>query len=170
MKRNRVRAVLAMAFSLAAAILAQEAPGAFLQAELQTAVKAKKAKVGDPVKARIASAMPLPDGTLLSSGTTLLGEVRAVQPNSISISFDQIEAEGKKRPLALSVRAAMLPGGPKGEPAPVKAVSAQSGSVIGMPGVSLEIDEGPQHASKFTSEAKDFQLKQGTQLMLAVVK
>ncbi len=167
-KRNmriiRLTAVLVASFSQPVGAWAQ-APGSFIQAELQTAIKAKRAKVGDTVKARVVNAVPLPDGTLISTGTILLGEIRASEPNSISISFDWMEKDDQKTKLLLSIRAAMMPGGPRSE-----TKSAQTGSVIGMPGVSLEIDEGPQHASKFGSASKDFQLKQGMQLMLAVVQ
>jgi hypothetical protein len=156
----------------------------FVQAELLKTIKAKSAK----------------------------GEVRAADPNSLSISFEQVELSGKKTPLSLSIRAAMMPGGPqkssgdagnspldaatpnahpiKGGTAqlsdktqnaaqnaatgsgevsqPGRAVAAQTGSVIGMPGVTLQVDDSPQHASKFESSGKELQLKQGLQLMLAV--
>jgi len=39
-----------------------------------------------------------------------------------------------------------------------------------MPGATLEIDDTPQHASKFKSNGGEFQLKSGLQLMLAVVE
>jgi len=56
-------------------------------------------------------------------------------------------------------------------PGPVQGITVQTGTVIGMPGVTLEVDEGPQHASKFvTSGDKELQLKSGLQLMLAVVE
>jgi len=37
-----------------------------------------------------------------------------------------------------------------------------------MPGVALDVDKGPQHASKFVAADKELQLKSGLQLMLAV--
>jgi len=49
-------------------------------------------------------------------------------------------------------------------------VAAHTGSVIGMPGVTLEVDEGPERTSKFVSADKELQLKSGMQLMLAVVE
>ena len=161
--------VLAHVLSLCLVAWAQT-PSSFIQAELETGIKLKRAKTGDPVRARVVNAVPLPDGTVLSGGTVLLGEIRSAEPNSIAISFDQMQADGKKRQLALSIRAAMMPGGPKLETKSVREISAHSGSVIGMPEVSLEIDEGPKHASKFASERKDFQLKPGMQLMLALVQ
>jgi len=184
----------------------------FVQAELLKTIKAKSAKVGDPVRARAVSAVLLPGGIAIPEGTILEGEVRAADTNSLSISFDQAELSGKKTPLSLSIRAALMPGGPQkslggnasvdsaapnvhpmnggsATPVPVKTqtatptahpdsggvaqpgrpVAAQAGSVIGMPDVTLQVDDSPQHASKFESSGKELQLKQGLQFMLAVV-
>lgn len=184
----------------------------FLQAELLKTIKAKSAKVGDPVKARAVSAVLLPGGIAIPEGAILLGEVRAADTNSLSISFDQAELGGKKTPLSLSIRAALMPGGPQksvggnasvdaaapnvhpmsggsANPVPVttqqatpsarpdsgpvvqpgRPVAAQAGSVIGLPDVTLQVDDSPQHASKFESSGKELQLKQGLQFMLAVV-
>jgi hypothetical protein len=184
----------------------------FVQAELLKTIKAKSAKVGDPVRARAVSAVLLPGGIAIPEGTILEGEVRAADTNSLSISFDQAELSGKKTPLSLSIRAALMPGGPQkslggnasvdsaapnvhpmnggsATPVPVttqqatptahpdsgavvqpgRPVAAQAGSVIGMPDVTLQVDDSPQHASKFESSGKELQLKQGLQFMLAVV-
>jgi hypothetical protein len=48
------------------------------------------------------------------------------------------------------------------------AVAAHPGSVIGMPGVTLSVDEAAPFASKFTIANKDMQLPQGVQLMFTV--
>jgi len=157
------RIMIAAAVCLPWSSLAQNRQ--FIQAELLKTIKAKTAKEGDPVKARAANAVVLPGGVTISEGTILLGEVRAADPNSLSISFEQAELHGKKTPLSLSIRAAMMPGGPQNN---VDGVAAQTGSVIGMPGVTLQVDDSPQHASKFASSGKELQLKQGLQLMLAV--
>jgi len=137
----------------------------FIQAELVKTIKAKSAKAGDPVKARAVNAVSLPGGVKISEGAILLGEVRSADPNSLGISFEQIEIGGKKTPLALSIRAAMMPSGPQNN---VDGVAAQAGSVIGMPGVTLKVDDSPQHTSKFESSGKELQLNQGLQFMLAV--
>jgi len=50
------------------------------------------------------------------------------------------------------------------------ASAAQTGTVLGMPGVKLQVDDTPQHASKFQSSAADLQLSEGLNLMLAVVQ
>ncbi len=179
----------------------------FIQAELLKTIKAKKAKVGDVVKARPVQAVTLPNGFTIPADATLLGEVHAVDDKSLAISFDQVEIKGKTTPVKLSIRSAMMPnqegaaarpgdatrsldaatpgdrpvrGGvpragkvtesePPSATQPGAAVAAHTGAVIGMPGVTLDVDEGPQRASKFVSADKELQLKSGLQLMLAVV-
>ncbi len=185
----------------------------FIQTELLKPIKAKKAKVGDAVKARAVQALIIPGGVTVPEGATIVGEVRAVDEHSIAISFDQVEIKGKTTPVKLSIRGAMMPGGPaarsnagdspigvstpadrpmqggrvplqertkgaaeadSGSSAPGSQpghnVAAQTGTVIGMPGVTLQVDEGPERASKFVSAEKELQLKSGLQLMLAVVE
>jgi len=190
-------------------VASEQGPKLFIQAELLKSVKAKKAKVGDVVKARVVQAVTLPDGTTIAQDTTLVGEVRAVDEKSLAISFDQAQIKGKTTPVKFSIRSAMMPGEAPaaatspgdatssldaatpgnrpihgGVPTPGKvtetapqgsansggAVAGHTGSVIGMPGVTLEVDEGPQRASKFVSGDKELQLKSGLQLMLAVVE
>jgi hypothetical protein len=146
---------------LAALVGAAQDSKPFLQAELIKTIKAKSAKPGDAVSARTANAVAMAGGVNIPQGTILLGEVRAASPTSLTISFDQAELGGKKTPLNLSIRAAMLPTGPQ------SSVAAQAGAVIGMPGVTLQVDDSPQHASKFESSGKDLQLNKGLQLMLA---
>lgn len=180
----------------------------FIQAELLKTIKAKKAKVGDVIKARPVQAVTLANGLTIPDDATLVGEVRAVDEKSLAISFDEAQIKGKTTPVKLSIRSAMMPGEapastrpgdatssldaatpgnrsirggapptrkvtesePPGSASPGSAVAAHTGSVIGMPGVTLEVDEGPQRASKFVSADKELQLKSGMQLMLAVVE
>jgi hypothetical protein len=47
-------------------------------------------------------------------------------------------------------------------------MAAQTGSVIGMPGVVLQVDEDGGHPSKFISASPNLELKSGLQLMLVV--
>ncbi len=179
----------------------------FIQAELLKTIKAKKAKVGEVVKARAVQAVILPNGFTIPEGSTLLGEVRAVDEKSLAISIDQAEIKGKMTSVKLSIQSAMMPGQVaaatriddesssrdaampgnrpiRGGVPPARTVTAtaaqnsansgsgvaaHTGSVIGMPGVTLEVDDGPQRASKFVSADKELQLKSGLQLMLAVV-
>jgi len=136
----------------------------FVQAELLKTIKAKNAKPGDPVKARAVTSANLPGGVSIAEGAVLLGQVRSADPRSLAISFDEAEMDGKKTPLSLSIRAAMMPGGSETH----SGVAAQTGSIIGMPGVTLHVDDSPQHASKFESAGKELQLSHGLQLMLSV--
>jgi hypothetical protein len=151
-----------LAVFFAAGFAPAQTSGRFVQAELLTGIKTKTAAVGDAVKARVASSANLPNGTMLPRNTEIFGQVRAVDANSVAISFDRIDLDGKPVPLHLSIRAAMAPDTGQNTP-------AQAGSVIGLRGVTLEVDDGPQHASKFRAEGKNLQLKPGLQLMLGVV-
>lgn len=49
-----------------------------------------------------------------------------------------------------------------------KATAAHTGSVIGLPGVTLQIEDGPEAVSTFVSAKKNLQLESGIQLMLVV--
>jgi hypothetical protein len=49
-----------------------------------------------------------------------------------------------------------------------KATTAHTGSVIGLPGVTLQIEDGPAAVSTFVSAKKNLQLESGLQLMLVV--
>ena len=49
-----------------------------------------------------------------------------------------------------------------------KATAAHTGSVIGLPGVTLQIEDGPAAVSTFISAKKNLQLESGLQLMLVV--
>ena len=51
-----------------------------------------------------------------------------------------------------------------------KPTLAHTGSVIGLPGVTLQIDDGPEAVTTFVSEKKSLQLDSGLQLMLLVVQ
>jgi hypothetical protein len=51
---------------------------------------------------------------------------------------------------------------------PGKPTTAHAGSVIGLPGVTLVIDDGPNATSTFVSAKKNFQLDSGLQMILVV--
>jgi hypothetical protein len=81
-------------------------------------IDAKKAKVGDPVKAKTLQVIALPSGDHLAKGSLVIGHVAAVdpytfdttpyahqKPSQISIHFDKIEQGGASIPVKLSVRA-----------------------------------------------------------------
>ncbi len=49
-----------------------------------------------------------------------------------------------------------------------KATAAHTGSVIGLPGVTLQIEDGPAAVSTFVSAKKNLQLESGLQMMVVV--
>lgn len=57
---------------------------------------------------------------------------------------------------------------PEAAATPAPYMAAHTGSVIGMPGVALEVDEDGQRPSKFLSNSPNLELKQGLQFMLVV--
>ncbi len=159
----KIPASLAASLIGLAALAPAQAPSRFVQVQLENTIKSKKAKVGDKVKAKAIADAALANGPKIAAGDEFLGHVRAVEPDSLAISFDEVTVKGKRTPLALSIRAAMMPGASASER---EGAVAESGAVIGMPGVTLHIDDTPQHASKFQSTGKDLQLKEGLNLML----
>jgi hypothetical protein len=162
--------VRSMVAGLLAACLLAGAQTRFIQAELQTGIKTKKAKVGDPVKARTTADVTLANGVNIPTGTTLLGELRSVEPNAVSISFDAWQKGAKTEPLKLSIRAAMMPvAGPHGTRDPQRA-EAQTGAVIGLDGVTLKVDESGHEPTKFQSAKDELKIDKGLQLMLALVE
>jgi hypothetical protein len=209
-----------IAISIAFAMLPAVAQPArvHVQIELVSAVRTKKAKVGDKVKAKTASPLILPDGTAVPATSPITGTIREVTADSggkssVSISFDQVEVFGKKMPAAFFVQAAMMPGGPAGEPRDPATISpsdvphdhamagrrqtvqdsaevqskapstpaepgapeasgttaAHTGSVIGVPGLTLQVDEDGRQPTKFESNAPNLELKPGLQLMLTLI-
>ena len=197
-----------------------------VQAGLLTTVKATKAKPNDPITAQTVTPLTLKDGTVIPVGSTLLGHVLKVEPDSadrhlssITVKFDLVELKKKaKLPLNLSLVSALAPT-PVGAPgsklvapsegplpndhplngqaynviqdtpslastthghsgisngeasgAQGKPTSAHTGSVIGLPGVTLQIDDGPEAVTTFVSAKKNLQLDSGLQLMLVVVQ
>ena len=160
---------LIMAGVLATCLLA-DAQSRFIQAELVSGIRTKNAKVGDSVRARTTADATLANGTTIPKGSILLGELRSVEPNAVSVSFDAWQNGGKKAPLKLSVRAVMMPStGDRGARNPQRA-AAQTGSVIGLDGVTLKVDESGQEPTKFESTQGELKIDKGLQLMLAVVE
>ncbi len=214
-----------LAITTAAAISAQTPPAVpvqHIQAELSLPLKLAKAKAGDKLKAQTISLVTLPNGAAIPAGSTLLGQIREVDAASVTVAFDQVNADGKKIPLAVTLVAAALIGGAKTQMSvgsgnakmdssspsdhplngsrysvteagnnaangvsheslsevnaavsgPVVRrgtdVPAHAGSVIGMPGITMTVDDGPPYASKFQLTGKDLQIPKGVQLMFSV--
>lgn len=160
MRRILTASLLTVVTGLVGTVFAQTRS---VQAELLTTIKAKKAKAGDPVKARVVESATV-NGVEVAYDAMLLGEVRSADANSIAISFGQVDFKGKRTALNLEIRAAMMPGGDTSNTA--RKENAQNGSVIGMLGVTLHTGVAAGQASRFESESKNFELKRGLQLML----
>jgi hypothetical protein len=185
-----------------------------IQAQLGTAVKLKKAKPGDKLKATTVASVTLANGTAIPSGSLVLGHVLQADASSLTVSFDTANVDGRKIPLNITLVAIAKIGGSSGSsnakmnsPSPddhpldgrareavqagsdilsnvgheslsevnagagnsdAKMVPAHPGSVIGLPGITLAVDEAPPFASKFTIATKDMQLPDGIQLMFSV--
>ncbi|HLK19562.1 MAG TPA: hypothetical protein VKT81_11415 [Bryobacteraceae bacterium] len=142
----------------------------FVQAELTTPIKTKKAKVGDPVKARTISEVKLPNDITVPAGSVLLGELRSLDPDSVSISFDAFQNGSKTTPLKLNIRAAMMPVQGKDGTREAQRAEATTGAVIGLDGVSIKVDESGHEPTKFQSSKGELKLDKGLQLMLGVVE
>jgi len=91
--------------------------GQDLQVELSTAVKAKKAKVGDTVTAVIVAPVKLSSGLVIPAGSKVVGHVRKAEADSgdahtsfIALSFEEIDLKkGQTVPLHCFIRAALMP-------------------------------------------------------------
>lgn len=164
----RTLAALAAAAIACAALASAQAPSRFLQVQLDNTIKTKKAKVGDKVRAKALADTVLVNGLKVSEGDEILGQVQSVDSTSVAISFDQVLLGTKKKPLALSIRAAMAP--PTTQSNDRAGVVAKAGDVVGVPGLTLQVDDSPRHASKFQSSTPDFELKHGLLLMLGLVE
>jgi len=84
-----------------------------VQIELTSTIRAKKAKVGDAVKARTVSALILPNQTVIREGSKLTGHVcvansgrSGTNPATIGIAFDEVQVKsGAEVRLHFSIRA-----------------------------------------------------------------
>ena len=83
-----------------------------IQAELTTAVKLTKTKVGDKLKASTVTQVSIPSGPTIPAGSTIMGQVQKVDGAAVTLAFDQVNVDGKKIPLNITLVAAAVMGGP----------------------------------------------------------
>jgi len=165
---------------------------------LVTKLDTKKSKVGDPVIAKTLNPLTLTDGTIVPSGSKLIGKLTQVQAKStgaatLAISFDQLE---KKGTAAISIKASIagiapLPdsgggGGAAGNDLPMKGTAAQNAAQTGMSmgpgggetpipsgssikGVTLNPTPAPDGSSVLQSSDKDIKLETGTRLEIGLI-
>jgi hypothetical protein len=95
------------------------APGMTLNAELNSSIDSKKAKVGDKVEAHTTEALRSDGKTIIPRGTKLLGRVtqtlakgKGDNDSVLAIQFDQaVPKKGQEMPLSLAIRAIGAPQG-----------------------------------------------------------
>jgi hypothetical protein len=88
-----------------------------MQVQLTTAVKAKKAKVGDAITAITMVPVTLSQGVVVPAGSKVTGHVRKVEADSgdahtssIALSFEEIQIKkGQTVPVNCFIRAALMP-------------------------------------------------------------
>jgi hypothetical protein len=122
------------------------------------------------VKARTTAEVKLTNGVTVPAGSMLLGELRSVEPDAVSISFDACQNGAKTTPLKLSIRAAMMPVAGEHGARGAQRAEAQTGAVIGLDGVTLKVDESGHEPTKFQSSRGELKIDKGLQLMLGLVE
>lgn len=193
-----------------------------LQVELTKAIQARKARVGDVVKARTVTALILAGQNVIPEGAKITGHVSDVgyssnqtAPTRLSISFDQFHLKhGRTLTAKFAVQAAVFSPSTGPQPAPDgnKVVepawlpnykqprnantvntsvrppqqpdkqqetddsssnvqgdlrSLPTGTLIGMPGVTLHVDE-ESGAATFESASRKLELQSGLQFTVRV--
>jgi hypothetical protein len=138
--RTKLFGLLLVAFACfstsgASALLQQSAvaPGTILPIRLNKSLSSRKSKPGDVISGRIMQDVPLQNGSLIHSGTRVMGRVLSVTPaasggnTQISFQFDSIQLGHSAVPITTNLRAlaslseiddAQLPlyGGDRGTP------------------------------------------------------
>jgi hypothetical protein len=110
-----------------------------------------------PLKLSIASAMaPTPAGM---GNNTYQTASRSANGVTDSHALDGHAYTAKEDSTDIETSGGRTPGKP---------TAAHAGSVIGLPGVTLMVDDGPDAVSTFISAKKNFQLDSGLQMMLVV--
>ncbi len=163
---------------------------------LTSKVDTKKSKVGDPVTAKTLNPLQMNDGSVLPSGTKIVGKVTQVQPKSsggatLAIVFDQVEKKGSSPMPVHGLIAAVAPmpdmasGGTAANDLPLRGTAAQNAAqtgvaVGGAPGpqsipagstikdVILNPAPAADGSSVLQSTEKDFKLESGTRLEIGL--
>ena len=173
--------------------LAKEAVLSSLTSKLDT----KKSKVGDPVTAKTLVPLTLNDGSVLPSGSKLVGKVTQVQPKSsgtatLGVVFDQVEKKGAAPMPVHGLIAAIAPipdlgggGGAANNDLPMRGTAAQNAAMTGVStgpggseasipagssikGVALQTAQAADGSSVLQDSEKDFKLETGTRLEIGL--
>ena len=110
--------------------------GTELALEMETPVNTETSRVDEPVRAKLARAVTVGDVQLLAAGSTVTGEVAAIQPAgkvkgraSVTIHFNRVEAGGESYPI--NARFGAVAPATKGEDARKIGIPAVGGAVVG---------------------------------------
>ena len=157
-----------------------------VQADLAKTLDAKKAKVGDPVTAKLIYEAKFSDGTTLPRNTVLTGHVDRVQPSEkksdslIQITLDKALLKGGKvipiKATIMKLHALVSPfasmqGGDSGtsvSPDSAAPGAAQAGQSGGINGVTLQSDVEEPYSAIFQSSKRNVRLSGGTEMDIAV--
>lgn len=191
-----------LALGVAPSIHAQQAAGSPLAKEavlssLTTKLDTKKAKVGDPVAAKTLNPLTLNDGSVVPSGSKLIGKVTQVQPKSsgsatLAIEFDHLEKKGVAPIPVHGVIVGIAPmpdlghsGGAAGNDLPMRGTASQNAAMTGqsmnaanteapiasgssVKGVTLNPAPAADGSSVLQSTEKDIKLEGGTRLEIGL--
>jgi hypothetical protein len=106
---KQLAALTAVCASLSCAA-AQSITMVSIQATVEKTIDAKKAKAGDPISAKVSSAVQLSDGTKVPAGSVLLGHIDSVTPSekksdsTMTVTFDKLQI---KNGNAIDVKATL---------------------------------------------------------------
>ncbi|MBV8632013.1 MAG: hypothetical protein JOZ83_13875 [Silvibacterium sp.] len=93
-------AAFAAVLTCASFAAAQNVTMVSVPATLEKTVDAKKAKAGDPLSAKVSSAVQLSDGTKVPAGSVLTGHIDSVAPSekkgdsTMTVTFDKLQIKG----------------------------------------------------------------------------
>jgi hypothetical protein len=106
-----VAAFILVSSALFASTLPTVPAGIVLPAQLNSTLSSRKARPGQTATARIMQDVPLPDGSKIPAGSTIVGHVVSVtpaaagSPGALSIRFDALRVHGGKISLSTHLRA-----------------------------------------------------------------
>lgn len=165
---------------------------------LSTKLDSKKTKVGDAVVAKTLNALTLNDGSVVPSGSKILGKVTQVQSKSsgtatIAIEFDQLEKKGAAATPVHGLIAGIAPlpdlgngGGAAANDIPGRGNAAQNAAMTGMStgsgsrtearipagssikGLTLSSTPAADGSVAIQSTEKDFKLENGTRMEIGL--
>ena len=113
--------------------------GTSVSAELTMGVDTRRAKVGDPIEARVTNAVKLPDGTELPHGTKLIGKITVVRASSkqdknahLAFNIDHAQLkDGQQIPLHAALTSVTAPAQSGAPDLPISGGGAAAGGSAG---------------------------------------